>query len=454
MNKTAKPRTVFLDYEAPPGFHCEYLWDPKNNVFYEKHVLDEAPEVIAAKVTAELQAEEDAAAEHRAENPQLYLEEENPATPEAPEPEISPEDPLALLRKTVPIVIGRAAIEALAAESIPFVWGSVVVEGTINLFAGGPSSGKSTLLFLLLAARSSLDERPLEFLTFPVAPATPERYIVLIEGEHGERSTARKLLRSYALLGLEPDGLDRVVVIARKAVTVGSPAWNRIKKLSRDGYVSDVFLDTLARVSPLDVEANDEKGQIAVFEEITKLIEDAPKQPTVWIAAHTRKTPAALKDGKRKELDLEDVAGSAQRSGQCDTVVGVEGRTNETRTIRFLKLREEPDIYPEPIDYLITREGIEIKTGPAGSASDDFDVSDEAVSALFGTGLAGKIATHMAGNPDQAFSFGALRRVGGSGANGMANPDSLRKVMQSFVKSGRVTDLGNGSFQWSKPDLE
>jgi hypothetical protein len=181
----------------------------------------------------------------------------------------------------------------------------------IVVVAGAPGGGKTTLLFLILAVRLHFGE-PQNLLGLSLQPAPERKWIVLIEAEHGEGSTARKLVKSFRVLGLDNAGLRRVIIVARKAVKLGSPEWNDVVTLIKEGVVSDVAIDTIARVAPAD--GNDEQEQVAVYEALSRAIEAAPDdaKPIVWAAAHTRKGATG---------GLEDVSGSVQRVGQADSVL-------------------------------------------------------------------------------------------------------------------------------------
>jgi hypothetical protein len=426
--------TIWADREPGPGERYLYLWDPKANVYLEKIApIDVDPAEEAEKAFV-------ARLEDRDVHPELYQDEEPEDAPEDAEAPPT-EDPLADLRKAVPIIIGRATVEKLAAALVPFIWGQIVVGGTINLFAGGPSSGKSTLLFLLLAARSSTNPHPIDILTFPCAPAPSDKFLVLIEGEHSEGSTARKLLKSFDLVDAPLDGLDRVVTIARKGVTIGSLAWRRILNLAARGLVSDVFLDTLARVSPPENEADNETGQVEVFNRLSELIECAPGGSlTIWIAAHTRKSGTG-KDA-RSRVDVDDVSGSAQRVGQCDTLIGIWGKKNGSRTVDFLKLREEPDAYPDEVTYRI--EGTELTIESGGTSTTPPVPAEE-------DGPAARIVSHLRTHPEKDFTISSLRKIGGS-AGGKLNTAHAEKIMSNLVKSGRVAHTQNGDdevYKWA-----
>jgi AAA domain len=271
-------------------------------------------------------------------------------------------------------LLGADAILRKSAEPVLYIWQDIAVQGTIMVLAGGPGEGKTTLLFLFLAARLHQGD-PKMLLGRPVMPANIGGFVVLIEGEHGEISTCRKLVKSCKIMGVEARiALERIIVIARKAVTIGSPEWRDIEKLITEGRVTDIAIDTIARVAPAD--ANDEREQVAVFEQVAKAIERAPSEalkPTVVALAHTRK------GGDRSSL--ESISGSTQRTGQADTVLGVEGKRNSTGRIvsskvTFMKLREEPDDYPEPVSFTVLEGG----TGIA-----HFDPADESTEPLSAT---------------------------------------------------------------------
>jgi hypothetical protein len=249
-------------------------------------------------------------------------------------------------------LLGRDRILEKAREPVSFVWKDIAVAGTIVLLAGGPSEGKTTLLFLLLCARASVGAS-VDLLGRSVAPAPQGQRLVLIEGEHGEGSTCRKLKKSCAVLGVDDLALDRIIVVARKAVRLGSPAWRDIEALVAAGLVSDIALDTVARVAP--GEANDEREQVAIFDIVAQTIEAAPPRmaPTAWACAHTRKNATG---------GLADVSGSAQRAGQADSVLLVKGEKVNGRTVSstviFEKLREDPeDDYPKPVTFAIVSDG-------------------------------------------------------------------------------------------------
>lgn len=278
-------------------------------------------------------------------------------------------EPLQGLKHLGPIaIVGRERILRLAATPVSYVWQDIAVAGTIVLLASGPSEGKTTLLFLILAARMNLGE-PVFLLGRRIDPAPQGKWTVIIEGEHSEASACRKLAKSVRLLGVDETALDRVILIARKAVRLGSPEWSDVVKLVAAGLVSDIAIDTVARVAPAN--SDDEREQAAIFDQVAQAIDAAPDEgskPCVWACAHTRKNQTSG--------GLEDVSGSAQRTGQADTVLllkgeKVDGRTVATR-VTFAKLREDPDDYPLPVTFSIAPDAAgELAVTVAMNRSDD-----------------------------------------------------------------------------------
>lgn len=276
--------------------------------------------------------------------PERIGETPDPPPVEGPTPQ-EPLRGLPLLARVA--LVGRDRILARAREPVAYVWQDIAPAGTIVVMAGGPSEGKTTLLFLLLAARANLGE-PVSLLGRDVKPAPMDQWVVLIEGEHGEHSTSRKMVKSCALMGVNDLALTRVIAIARKAVKLGSPEWSEVEKMIAAGIVSDIAIDTVARVAPSD--ANNEQEQVAIFDTVAQAIERAPesKAPTAWAVAHTRKSGSG---------DLADVSGSFQRVGQADSVLLVKGKKKDGRTVSstvtFAKLREDPEDYPQPVTWAI-----------------------------------------------------------------------------------------------------
>jgi hypothetical protein len=248
-------------------------------------------------------------------------------------------------------LVGRERILELAAKPIEYVWIDIAPPGIITVIAGKPADGKTTLLFIVLVARANL-EAPIVVLGREIRPAPPGQFLVLIEGEHSEASTSRKLVKSCGLVGVDDMALDRIIIVARKAVRLGSPEWHDVGRLVRAGLVSDIAIDTVARVAPGD--GDSEREQVAIFDGVAQVIELSPEgvlPPNVWAVAHVRK------NGNTGGLD--DVAGSVQRTGQADTVLMMsaereDGRVVSTKVV-FAKLREDPDEYPEPAEIIIRK---------------------------------------------------------------------------------------------------
>lgn len=269
------------------------------------------------------------------------------------------------------VVVGARRLRDLAQQPIEWAWKDYAVAGTINGLAGPPSGGKTTLLFLLLLARAATGE-PVELLQRRVVPAPTGRYVVLIEGEHGDKSAARKLVSSAELLGLGDDALNRIILVARKNVLVPSAPWLDVVKLIAAGLVGDIGIDTLARCTQGD--ANSEQDQVEIFAELARAIEKAPvdAHPTVWTVMHTRKKGADA---------LEDVSGSAQRVGQSDAVIMVSANREDgasskvtSSTIKLVKAREDPEDYPPDMLLTLGKDRVsaepETSSGRKGGAGD------------------------------------------------------------------------------------
>ena len=276
-----------------------------------------------------------------------------PSTDSEP-PKPSAASPLAGLPELAKVaVLGAARIRELASRPVVYLWRDIAIAGIITVIAGGAGSGKTTLLFLVLAARLMRGE-PVKVLGREITPIPAGKYIVLVEGEHSDTSASRKLVRSCQLLGVDESALDRVILVARRAVRIGSPAWQDVEKLIAAGLVSDVALDTLARVAP--GEENSEAAQVAIFDRLAQAVERAPDpetRPVVWVVAHKR---------KGEGVDLDDVAGSMQRVGQADTVLMVVAERSDGRVtaskVTFSKLREDPEEWPAPVTYVVKKDAV------------------------------------------------------------------------------------------------
>jgi hypothetical protein len=262
-------------------------------------------------------------------------------------------------------VIGRDRIVELAERPIVWLWENIATAGLTVLLAAGPGSGKTTLLFLLIAGRANMGE-PVEVLGYEVTPAPPGKWIVIIENEHSDESSARILRKSCHLQGIGEAALERVILVARGSVKIGSPAWTDVEKLIAAGLVSDVILDTLARCAPSNDDANSESEQVAIFDRIAQSIELArapADRPTFWVAAHLRKY-----DGVPT---LADVSGSTQRAGQADVVL-LLGAVRETSGQRvtsvkcaFGKVREkDAEDWPALVEYVVRKSGVALTDAP------------------------------------------------------------------------------------------
>lgn len=324
-------------------------------------------------------------------------------------PRPSADNPLRGLKHLGPIaLIGRDKILELAALPVRYVWQDIAVAGTILLIAGAPGDGKTTLLFLIMGARATTGDA-VSLLSRRVEPAPAGQYLVIIEGEHSEASTSRKLVKSLRLLEVDDAALDRVIIVARKAVTLGSPEWGDVVALIAAGLVSDVAIDTVARVAPAD--SNDEREQVALFHAVAEAIERAPAgidKPIVWAVAHTRKNG--------NTGDLSDVSGSVQRTGQADTVLlvkgeKVDGRTTSSR-VTFAKLREDPDAYPLPVSFAIAPGAYDVPTLRTLDASAlDGRPLTEQIETLLATGPKTKNALRTATHRSDEDVEGALTEL-------------------------------------------
>jgi hypothetical protein len=154
--------------------------------------------------------------------------------------------------------------------------------------------------------------------------------------------------------------------------------WKDVAALIQRGLVSDVVLDTLARVTPAG-DSNDETDQVTVFDDIARTIELAPSpedRPIFWVAAHLRKT-----DGVPT---LNDVSGSTQRAGQADVVLLMganrAGQKVKSVTCAFGKVREkDPDDWPSPVEYVVGKNGVTVVDAPE---EDERPLKEQIVSRL------------------------------------------------------------------------
>jgi len=265
--------------------------------------------------------------------------------------EPSETDPLCgLLHLSKVATYGRRSLVELSERETTYVWAPIASLGWIIMLAGPPGLGKTTTLFSIIVARANLGEA-VSVLGLPVEPAPRGKFIVLIEGEVDEIATARKLRATCQMLRVDEEALDRVIVIARKSVRVGDPAWTDIERLIACGLVSDIALDSVARVSPLGVETNSESDQTLLFDKIASAIDMAPShktKPVAWLVAHTRK-------GGGNSLD--DVLGSRARTAQVDSLIMLDGEKHQGQVLHvvatFEKLRHEVEAHPCPVTVTI-----------------------------------------------------------------------------------------------------
>jgi energy-coupling factor transporter ATP-binding protein EcfA2 len=242
-----------------------------------------------------------------------------------------------------------AAIQLEAARPVEYLWDGIVTPGNIVIIGGPPGDGKSTALMLMAMARRNTTGEPIQIFGRAMKPAAPDRWIVIVENEQGAGLTSRQLVQSCEMLG-PPAAvmLERVIMLARKEVTIGSPTWQEVSAMTRAGLVDSVWVDSLARTAT-GTDSNDADDQAAVFGGLQGLLESSPHEakPTLWLLGHTRKP----KPHARDTLTLADLAGSVQRAAQIDVGILLRAERDEwdqvTCTVMtFPKVRDRGD---EPI---------------------------------------------------------------------------------------------------------
>jgi hypothetical protein len=291
-------------------------------------------------------------------------------------------------------ISGAAAINALAAEPVPWLWRPFVVSGTIVLLAGSSFGGKTTLLFLLVLARAGAVD--VDFLGHPLQAAPPGQYVIFIEGEQSEKAAARKCARCARILQRHLPGFvipDRLIILAREQIKVGTMPWKRITTLVEQGLVSDIILDTIAATT--NEKANDEQSQAGLFQKFVKVIRSSPptRPTTLWVAAHIRKPGNQRGTGlPPSDITIHEVGGSVQRVAQSDSVLMVESFTKDGRVthakVSFSKLKEDPpdDEDVRPITYKATpKDGLVVvkKATPAPTGGRSKAVDKLSVLAFF-----------------------------------------------------------------------
>jgi hypothetical protein len=238
------------------------------------------------------------------------------------------------------ISVSGDEIEAAGEAPVAWAWDQAAPVGGTILIGAGPGAGKTMLAFMLMACRAQMTET--ELLGRMVFPAPAGQYVVIVEMEHSPRSAARRMKRVLDMLKLP--GLPRTLIVCKDAMRVGDSKWAWLVSAIKAGLVSDVVLDTIA--STTTEKANDEQEQINLFNKLKAVQRTAPETSplTFWILAHLRKSSKIADDN----ATMEGVSGSAQRTGQVDTVIlATAERNKETRKIKsvnlmFEKTREEP----------------------------------------------------------------------------------------------------------------
>jgi hypothetical protein len=315
-------------------------------------------------------------------------------------------------------VCGRLEIEREAATPILWVWDQIVVAGTLNVVGGASTSGKTTLLFLLAILRAGAIQS--SFLGHVVKPAPSGQFVVIVEAEQSAAAASRKLKRCQLALRAPAESLDRIILIAREQLIVGSPDWVHLSNLCAAGLVSDVILDTLA--STTNADGNDEKAQGEIFRTLVKTVRSSPAATptTLWLAAHTRKS---------ETLTLADIAGAHQRIAQVDTGILIETVKDKDTgaikysTVHFAKLKEEIDgPHPVPVRYRVTvKGGVQVVTKPAAGFVGRPVAVDEA-----------SIYAHVAAHPDDAHTVRSIKlAIGGA-------HKSIHEHLSTLIEAGKV----------------
>lgn len=341
-----------------------------------------------------------------------------PLPPKAPTLHAVPGDKFAALRLRS---VSGEDLESVGGGPVEWVWDQIVPAGGTCLIGAGPGAGKTTLAFLLMAARAQTVVG--EVLGRSVNPAPAGQYVVIVENEHSPRSAARRMLRAMRLQELKPP-LPRTLIVCREPTFVGDPGWGLVESAVKDGLVSDIVLDTIA--SSTTEEANDEQAQILLFKRFKKIQLSSPHKLTLWILAHTRKA--------EPPYTMADISGSTQRTAQADVVlIATPNRDPESRriksvTIQFEKLREEPDgeiggdgdSGTDPVRYKISSGKLFVLSGVA-----KMTIAERAE----------KIFKFLASNPELIHTVKSLSE-GGYGRKALVEP-----ALDLLVKAGRVQAL-------------
>jgi KaiC/GvpD/RAD55 family RecA-like ATPase len=226
----------------------------------------------------------------------------------------------------------RTATELLAAnvEDVPWLWHGYLARGETTLLAGLPKSGKSTLLWHLLAA--ALSGEP-EFAGQKLANVGR----VLVLTEESPRLVSERL-RSFGVNN------DRLLVALRRDIPTPAAVHSTIEACARGG-LDVVVVDTLAAFAALD----DENDAAEIERKVRPLALLAQQHSfALLLTHHLRKSPGD--DGMQAR-------GSTAIVGLVDTLLELHryggqggerrrrlrgiGRHNETPAEIVLELRNE-----------------------------------------------------------------------------------------------------------------
>jgi energy-coupling factor transporter ATP-binding protein EcfA2 len=329
-----------------------------------------------------------------------------------------------------------------AERPIDWVWKGCASKSNVVMLCGPPGGGKTTLLFLILAALASRSS--VSLLGRNMTPMPAGQVIVLIEGEQGQASTCRKLLASCFVQGIPSEtalvdadtGVTRIVILARKSVLVGDDRWKEIVRMIGAGVVGHVAIDTLARCAPGD--SNDEKEQTRVFEQICGAIESGPidRRPTVWILSHSNK--------KEPTYTVNDVSGSAARAGQADSVAlvypnMVEGQLHSV-TLYWPKVRDADEPL-EAVTYTMRGKEFAIVEKPMRSKGGTANGTAE---------LRARLLEYVEAHPGlYANAIASPKSEGGVGAN----KSSIIALLPSMAAEGLLRNDA-GMFYTTHADID
>lgn len=338
---------------------------------------------------------------------------------------IPPKPPADYFEQLKAISVVGDEIGVAGEQPVSWAWDQAAPTGGTVLIASGPGVGKTMFIFMLMACRAQL--APYELLGRTVFPANPGQWIIIVEMEHSPRSAARRMKRAMALLKLEK--LPRTMIVCKDSVRVGDSKWQWIVNGIKGGLVSDVVLDTIA--STTTEKANDEQEQINLFNKLKAVQRSAPDATpvTLWILAHLRKSSKTADDN----ATMEGVSGSAQRTGQVDTVIlATAERDKETHAVKsvslvFEKTREEPTD-PDcengiiPIKYRINDGKLFLLSETPAKRRLDREAKEK------------KLLTFLEAHPKDAHTVNSLS------AAGMGGKVVVQALLDRLVKAGLVDE--------------